>query len=699
MQPAGGIMDGDQCEILRAGENLRLSLNQLATKADFSLEVLAQILAPLFDKKVNTFDLSSDQGANRVGSRASAAGSVLRTQQSINQDTLTAHDFGLIGDGSDESEKLQAFLNAAPFALQAVLKRGATYGFKGKLTIPEGIDLRTNKATFRKLETSGGYGIDILGQLAYDELRLTTVGGPTEGGVQIRGSFVEGGRIKVTSDTNDCGGSSAVNALLIYGGAGVNLEEISVAKLYTKNHARPVRAISVRSLTLGRVTGNSFITGGYFVDITDSELNGALLKGCSPLATGMPGQNGLLIEATEDYGTQDVIVHNWEVEGAAEHSFRVGGQYIADNVRFESCTSRLAGSGSSPGGGSAFKILGPNSRQLRHTNISLLNCVAEDSGQSSSGNNFNALAYAWVEGGQISNFISRRRKLQYGSNGGIIGSHLKDVSISNPIVSDTRSGALRFFEEPEDTGTGMEDVTVTGGSFHRAQPYDVITLDCKASTFKNVRIIGVLCRGGRAAVRAEMPTTNLETAVSGTYKDVYIELTYVEPTDMTGGPAMVVPNAISYDVTAPWYGTYQPGARDGSTFKDVTNGVVRTRIGGSWSASPVSGIWTPEIENTANVSSSVSNSCQYQKVGNVVTVSGVVQIDPVATGPTQVELSLPVASAFTGFSQASGLARTDNGDIAGVVNANVKSGRLSLVLIATTTNNRNVSFHATYRVL
>lgn len=86
------------------------------------------------------------------------------------------------------------------------------------------------------------------------------------------------------------------------------------------------------------------------------------------------------------------------------------------------------------------------------------------------------------------------------------------------------------------------------------------------------------------------------------------------------------------------------------------------------------------------------------RVGNVITVSGYVQVDPVNTGAVQLEVSVPVSVDFTNFSQASGFARTDNGDIAGIVQANAISDGLSLIMTATTANNRNVAFQATYRI-
>lgn len=637
----------------------------------------------------------SNQGSALIGSKLDYPGSVGRSQRDKNTDSISSLDFGLTGDGTDETSKLVNLLSAAPFAGKTYLGRNKTYLYSGTLTIPSGSNLITNGSTFRRISSTSGYAIIIEGNVTADSIRLSTPGALNEGGFRFTGSDVSIGKLKFSSDIVNCGGSSAVNAVLISNDS-TAIDDVSIKKVYTYNHARPFRAINCSNLDIGRVTGNNFITGMYLLDIKSSLFNGGRLVDPSSLATGGPGQNGVLVEASSDFSTQDVTVKNIQVIGAPEHGFRVGGQSIVDSFKFVGCTSRLSGSGSSPTGGSGFKVLGPNSRGLFHTNISILNCLAEDSGQTSSGNNFNALAFAWVDNATISNFVCSKKTLPFSANGGIILSHLRRTTISNPIVEYTRLPSLRFFEELEDTGVGMYDISVIGGVLHRDQDFDVVTFDPKVCEFDNIRMSGTLIRGGRAAVRAETPSSG------GVYTDVYLSFTYVDPTVTSGGPAVTSPNDINYDIVAPWYGTFQAPGKDGSIYRDTTNGLIRIRKGGVWlvlaDTVTVGGTWSPVLTNTTNISASVTNTCQYIRVGNVVTVSGFIQVDPIATGAVQLDLSVPVSVDFTGFSQASGFARTDNGDISGIVQANSGLDTLSLVMTATTTNNRNVAFHATYRI-
>jgi hypothetical protein len=68
----------------------------------------------------------------------------------------------------------------------------------------------------------------------------------------------------------------------------------------------------------------------------------------------------------------------------------------------------------------------------------------------------------------------------------------------------------------------------------------------------------------------------------------------------------------------------------------------------------ISGTYTPTISNTTNVSVSAARVNNYMRVGNIVTISGFVNITTTASGDTTFEINLPVASNFTSVDDASG---------------------------------------------
>jgi hypothetical protein len=68
-----------------------------------------------------------------------------------------------------------------------------------------------------------------------------------------------------------------------------------------------------------------------------------------------------------------------------------------------------------------------------------------------------------------------------------------------------------------------------------------------------------------------------------------------------------------------------------------------------------SGTYTPVLTALSNVDVLVANECQYMRVGNVVTVSGRIQVDATASATlTTVSCSLPIASTFTEESNLGG---------------------------------------------
>lgn len=90
-----------------------------------------------------------------------------------------------------------------------------------------------------------------------------------------------------------------------------------------------------------------------------------------------------------------------------------------------------------------------------------------------------------------------------------------------------------------------------------------------------------------------------------------------------------------------------------------------------------SGTYTPTLTNVANLDASTAYECQWIRVGNVVTVSGKVDVDPNLTATsTQLGISLPIASNF-------GAAE----DCAGAAAASAIAGQ-SAAILADTANDR-----------
>jgi len=114
-----------------------------------------------------------------------------------------------------------------------------------------------------------------------------------------------------------------------------------------------------------------------------------------------------------------------------------------------------------------------------------------------------------------------------------------------------------------------------------------------------------------------------------------------------------------------------------------------------------SGTYTPTLTNTTNIASSTPSACQYLRVGDVVTVSGQVTIDPTTAGACNMKMTLPVASNFGSSRQAGGTFATvtsgqaDQGAIIGDATGDQFEFRFTAVNVASAI----YAFNVTYQVI
>lgn len=113
-----------------------------------------------------------------------------------------------------------------------------------------------------------------------------------------------------------------------------------------------------------------------------------------------------------------------------------------------------------------------------------------------------------------------------------------------------------------------------------------------------------------------------------------------------------------------------------------------------------SGTYTPTITNVTNVAANTPKLCQYVRVGDVVTVSGRVDVDPTAAVSTQLGISLPIASNFGSDLDCAGTAAAPG--IAGQCAAIMGDGandRAQMQWIAVDVTNQPWYFTFTYRII
>lgn len=116
-------------------------------------------------------------------------------------------------------------------------------------------------------------------------------------------------------------------------------------------------------------------------------------------------------------------------------------------------------------------------------------------------------------------------------------------------------------------------------------------------------------------------------------------------------------------------------------------------------AALVGSTYTPSVTNTINVDSATAQVCQYMRVGNVVTVSGEVDIDPTSASQTVFELSLPISSNFSATNNVGGGGSANYSSSPGVlIRASSANDTAQFIYTAGATGSADVHFSFTYLV-
>ena len=519
-------------------------------------------------------------GADLIGFKQYGAGMILRTLQAKGRDIVHADDRGLAGDASDETTALQNLLDAA-VGKMLMLGAGKTYGIGATgITIPANTKLIANGSKFKKLAASATYGITTLGAFECDRLTYETVGGASDAGIQIKGSDVRIGKLSATSIAANSGG----NGLLIFDSDAATIRNIWIGELQLTEWAGPFRTRNVDGIYVGPVTMDNYKTGYYCHDTKNGVFDGAHIFGLSPTSVGGAGDNGLLIESTADFKTENLTFRGWHVEDSGEHAFRIGGDRVVRNMWFIGCSSTNTGCmpADASTGGAAFKVLHGNTNPTYHENINVIGFDAVDCSNSAGGlDNMAAFQIGKVKGGQFSNCTIRKRNNTYSCKFGFQVLASEDIEINNPNITDCMRHAFQFIQAAVVSPaypTTMTRVHVNGGHgqvMESGNGSAVAKWTVAGGTFTDVSIKGTTLSNGGAACLHDTPT-------GGSYVDCEVDCTYRAPLNTAGGPPFSNSNSILFRVKSPYYGTFAPTAANGSIYQDTTNGAIRIRKAGAW---------------------------------------------------------------------------------------------------------------------
>ena len=113
-----------------------------------------------------------------------------------------------------------------------------------------------------------------------------------------------------------------------------------------------------------------------------------------------------------------------------------------------------------------------------------------------------------------------------------------------------------------------------------------------------------------------------------------------------------------------------------------------------------SGTYTPTLTTVDNCDSASAFQCQWMRVGNVVTVSGLVQVDATSTvNAAQFRATLPIASSLTNPWECGGVGRGPGLGATAVIYGDYVNDRAFFSVEVTSANSQDVYFTFTYLVL
>lgn len=126
----------------------------------------------------------------------------------------------------------------------------------------------------------------------------------------------------------------------------------------------------------------------------------------------------------------------------------------------------------------------------------------------------------------------------------------------------------------------------------------------------------------------------------------------------------------------------------------MNNNTINTLV--SW------GTYTPTCTATANLDSVSASACQYLRVGNVVIVSGKINVDATTSGNlTQFRVSLPISSTFGNDHECGGggAEKTTSTQPACTIFADTSNNEASFIYRAGSATAASLYFSFTYQII
>ncbi len=277
------------------------------------------------------------------------------------------------------------------------------------------------------------------------------------------------------------------------------------------------------------------------------------------------------------------------------------------------------------------------------------------------------------------------------------------------VTAASEDGQLDFYVTKAGARTKFQSMTATATAFTGAAAYTFDGPLTLTSTDAGATAGPVLTLYRDSATPAASDILgqvlfNGEDSAGNTQEYASVEATIVSPTSTTET------GALDFYVTESGARTkYLSLTAAATAFTGAASYTFDAGIninGGGAITALLTGTYTPTLFNTTNVAASTAVTCTYLRVGDFVTVFGVVLVDATAAASTLTELgmSLPIASAFSASFNLAGTGQPNavTGTLVSEgwsINADTANDRAIFRALSQTTADHSISFTFGYRVI
>ena len=610
-------------------------------------------------------------------------------------DSLSFADFGVRLSSDNQTDLIQQALNVAAQAqLQIEFEQGEYV--IDSLIIPTGSRLKTNYAIFKNHTATSGRILTVQANVEIDVLNLTLAGGDNVSGMKLCGNNITIGLLSCQAD------KPSQYGVFIQSVDSSQLTNICIRESRIKNFKSAMPIFNVQQAVISNITIEQYVTGVYLRDVRQSYFEQANIYGTSVHSSGGAGNNGLLIESTLSSGSSHSLHFiGWNVRESGEHAYRLGGQLSIQDVWFTNCRAGKTGNAKNnqATGGCGFKVLGATSvRGQGHKNIYFDNCHVEDVNTSAKGQgNFAGFLISNVDNIHITNCSVIANHYTYSSWHAYSFESVTNIFLSNNLSDKARQHAIRFVAATYSDHIGwdgvIKNVVIHGGCYSVVQDANSAAIyftkgSGVAGQIGEINMTGARVKGGVAAIRIESYYTP---------EDCYFDFSYSDPMSTDGAPP-ILGSPVLFNIRSKWFGNYSSPAKDGSIFTDSVTGVVRERIAGTWQVKTLNNAKSVTLNATPanNVETTKLLRARFSQTGNVVTLSGQLEIKPSKVGAIAVDLTLPVPATMNSWADCAGTFNTVDTSMHGVIAFDKSAQSIRLTGMANITEVRNCAFIASY---